>query len=198
MARVKTFTNGGSLLPGDLNAIEDDFEFAFSTYKTITQRGGRIASAAAAGTYLLRYHGVGANAALGDAGVVPAADLAPMFYLDPADWLANTRVSKLRVRGAVITNAVAPAANFTFGLYPVATWGGGASTYPFINTIGAVVAGSPPAAIAAPALSTQTVVTGADFTFPGAGWYVLAVVTSAGTAATSVEACYADLQLRQV
>jgi hypothetical protein len=51
MARVKTFTNGGSLLPSDLNAIEDDYEFAFSTYKDIADRLGGL-DRAAAGVYL--------------------------------------------------------------------------------------------------------------------------------------------------
>ena len=56
MARFKTFSNGGSVLPGDLNSIEDDHDIAFSSYKALgvgVERVSVIGSSAAAATYPL-------------------------------------------------------------------------------------------------------------------------------------------------
>lgn len=192
MARVKTFTNGGSLLPGDLNSMEDDYEFAFSTYKDLVRRGG-TASAPAAATYVLLYEGV-----TGGPLVVPArSDQAGPIYIDPTDYTANTRSNKLRVRAGVINDAVAPAVNFTIGLYPVATWGGASGSVPTVATLGAVVAGST-VAINTPAAAGPTIGNSGDFTAPAAGWYVLGVVVSGAAAAGSDMTFAATLQCRQV
>lgn len=189
MARVKTFTNGGSLLPSDLNSIQDDYEFAFSTYKAIIEKGSSgPGSTAAGGVYALG----------GTGALVPLANTTPAFYLDPADFLANTRVSKLRMKGTLVTNAVAPTINYTFGLYPVATWGGGSNVTPFVATLGAVIAGSSPAAINTPGANSTTIVTGADFSFPAVGWYVLGLLTSNAQPANCIVQATGQLQLRQV
>lgn len=194
MARVKTFVNGGSLLPGDLNSIQDDYEFGFSTYKELPGRSAYVPSGQVAATLILANADGTQSVAAAAAGSVPAITA---FYLDPADLTANTRSNKYRVRAACHVNAVAPAANFTVGLYPVATWGGASGADPIIATLGAVVAGST-IAFNAPAASSAGQGNSGDFTAPAAGWYALAVVVSATTAANSRVSLRAVVQNRQV
>jgi hypothetical protein len=194
MARVKTFVNGGSLLPGDLNSIQDDYETAFSTYKSGTiERFASSAAAPVAGTYVL-HGGTGA----GQLAVVPVtlANYRP-FYIDPADFTAGSRTNKLRLRAQLFTNAVAPATNWTVGLYPVATYGGASGAEPTIATLGAVVAGST-IAFNAPGVTSQSQGNSGDFTAPAAGYYVFAVVNSGAAAAGAVVGVRSVLQVRQV
>lgn len=188
MGRVKTFTNGGSLLPGDLNSIQDDYELAFSGYKHLaTGAGSGNFSGTAA--FLLWFNGPSL--------VATASSGAAALYLDPADFAAGSRAVKYRVKATVITNAVAPANTTTVGLYPVATWGGASGAAPFVNTVGAVVAGST-AAVATPALSTRTEADSGDFAAPAAGYYVLGFASSGSLAAFSFVQVKSTLFVRQV
>lgn len=191
MARFKTFSNGGSLLPGDLNSIEDDHDIAFSSYKTILEaRPTVIGSSAAAGTYPLGSQ---------EAAMTAASDgiqARSIFYFDPADHDASAivaRTTKLRVRAFVMTNSTAPGTTFTVGLYPVSAVTG---TDPDA-TLGTVTSGST-VAVATPALSTRNQGNSGDFTAPAAGYYALAVVLAGSTAAVSVTVVRALLQMRQV
>lgn len=104
-----------------------------------------------------------------------------VFYLDPADW-GNGRTANMRLRCLVITNATAPAANFTFGLYPVTALGGGAAA---VNvTPGAVIAGST-ALFTAPGATATLKADSGDFVCPAAGFYAIGLVISANAAANS-------------
>lgn len=195
MARVKTFTNGGSLLPGDLNSIEDDFEFAFSTYKPVgyTARGGLMGNGQAANTFVL-----------GPADTSALVSPLPVnvhsqyaFYLDATDFTANTRANKLRVRAQLISAGAPGAITVTFGLYPVSTFGTtGAPGEPTITALGAVVGGST-VAFATPGANTQLQGNSGDFSAPSPGWFVLAAVTS-GAWAAQFSVARAEVQLRQV
>lgn len=189
MARVKTFANNGSVLPGDLNSIQDDYEYAFSAYRpTLFERVGISGIAPTAATYVLQ---VGA-------GSMASAPLSSnhAFYFDPTDYTANTRTTKLRVRGQLVTNAVATTTTWTIGLYPVSTWGGASGSVTTIATIGAVTAGST-IAFAAPGATAAVQGNSGDFTMPAAGWYVLGVVNNGAAAANSSVGVWATLQLRQ-
>lgn len=126
----------------------------------------------------------GSNAPAGAAGGLNA------FYIDPADYPTH---AKLRVRCSVITNATAPASNFTAGLYPTTTPGGAAAnvTAPF----GTVTSGST-AAVNTPALGTNTEVSSADFAIPAAGFYALGLVISANMAASSSAVVRIDLEVK--
>jgi hypothetical protein len=190
VARVKTFTNGGSLLPGDLNSIEDDYEFAFSTYKQ-TLTFGSVALGASTGVsgtvYVLTpAHG---GVILAAAGSTPGGY--PVYYYDPADWLGNTRTTKLRIRATVNVGGTAPATTVTVGLYQITGLTAGA------YTVSAVIAGST-VAFATPGANTQNQNNSGDFTAPSAGQYVLGYTLSAATAAGSSMAISALLQMRQV
>lgn len=115
-----------------------------------------------------------------------------VFYLDPADW-ANGRTANLRLRCVVVTNATAPACNFTFGLYPVTALGGGAAA---VNvTFGTVVSGST-ALFTTPAATSTLKVDSGDFTAPAAGDYAVGVVVSANAAANSSIAVRAQVERR--
>src|SRR4051794_16076100 len=124
MARVKTFNNGpgvsAQVLPSDLNALQDEYELAFASYKRLVARGGTY-NAPAAGTFVMSFEINGAGG-----GVPTHADYS--FYSAPADSAAagagaTPRVTKLRLRGTLWTGSPAPATTLTFGMYPVATWG---------------------------------------------------------------------------
>lgn len=127
----------------------------------------------------------------GAASAAGALGALAVFYLAPADL--RTSSSRLRLRATVLTNATAPAVTFTVGLYPIASSGGGASTTSVV--LGTVVAGST-AAIATPALSTQTKVDSTEFACPAAGFYALAVVLDTNMAASSSVAVRASLQVK--
>lgn len=189
---VKSFVNGGSLLPADLNSIEADYEYAFSVYRDMFWRGAALVPSTTSGTYMF-YPGAGllAVSATGTAGSSAARAGTESFYFDPADYTANTRTNKLRIRGVCLTNAVAPAMTMTLGLYPVATWGGSSGNFVTPATLGTVTSGST-VAFASPAVSTQTVSLSGDFTMPSAGHYVVAV-SIPGTVPTS---CYVNLQVQ--
>jgi hypothetical protein len=173
----------------------DVAEPAFSTYKDLPwDRGGHLTGGTTAATYLLGQYGTQASQ---PPAVVPVPANGYVFYLDPGDWLAGARQTKLRIRGWALTDATAPAVTFTIGLYPVATWGGASGSAPTIATIGVAVSGST-AAIASPAASSQAPVTSTAFTAPAAGFYVIAVAVSGTSAANATVAVEGRLQMRQV
>jgi hypothetical protein len=154
---------------------------AYTTWKVLRHVGGAIAGSTIAGIY-------------GLSETMPSAQPInqPLFYtyFDPADYAVAGRNTMLRIQATVVTNATAPAANFTFGLYPAASTSGG------LITNGGAVAGST-IAVNAPALNTMTTVNSAEFAAPAAALYVLAVSMSATAAAGSTQSFRAQLQLRQ-
>lgn len=168
-----------------------DTEYAFSSWRVIVDKlYTGFAAGTVAGTYLP--YG-GGHVILGGAN-----SSAGMFYLDPADYASGTRTAKIRVRGTAVTNTVAPVANFTIGLYPISTFGGGSNLWPTITALGTATVtvafngGSNLAASTAyHAESTAT-------TCPAAGYYVLAIVNSATTAANSIEVFTHRLEFQQV
>jgi hypothetical protein len=117
--------------------------------------------------------------------------------LDPTVFAANARTTKLNLRLRATVNAVAPAVTFTAGLYPIATYGGAAGAGPSILTLGTVVSGST-VAIGSPLAAATVGAASGDFNFPSAGAYMLGVVTSGTTAASSVTDLIAHLDVRQV
>ena len=192
MAKLKTFTNGGTLLPGDLNNMEEDYEGAFAFKKHIVSASSRL-DAPAAGTFLL---GAGTSGA-GVEHLSATAGLAA-FYITPADYEetpVNKRTVKLTVQATVATNAVAPAITFTIGLYPVSAAAGAENAVTV--TLGSVIAGST-AAVTTPAKETLTEAASTAFTCPTAGFYALAVLTSGSAAAKASAAIRASLQMTQV
>jgi hypothetical protein len=118
-----------------------------------------------------------------------------VFYFDPADYPSVDGVTaKLRLRGQLFVNDVAPTGNFIIGMYPVtrpATSGGAGLV---IYTLGAVTAVC--TTITAPAADSSNTVTSSDFAMPTAGYYCLGVQTSATVAASSHLHINAQLQMR--
>lgn len=190
-----SFTDVRSAINGNLDEVNvPNVSAAFTTYKALPRAVALITSAAGAGTYLLSFAGAPTNITANTTGADPSLMIA---YLDPTDFNANARTTKLRIRAGVVTNSVAPAITFTVGLYPVSTLGGTAPAAPFIATLGTVISGSP-VAVASPLSGTGTWVTGSDFNFPAAGPYVVAVVTSGAQTANATQYVFAFLEMRQV
>lgn len=177
MARVKTFTNGGSLLPSDLNSVQDDYELAFSSYRTINDSRFVFAGGKPAGTYF-------ANNG--------SDDFSSPFAFDPADHAAAPRTVKLRLRCSLLSSGTALAADITFALFPVTSL----SASPAL-TIGSAVSGSS-VVFSAPSANSSLRSVGSDFTAPAAGTYVIGAVQSATSGGAAYSVGRAFLQLHQV
>lgn len=190
----------------DLNAILDDIyaranggldetnvpnlAAAFTTYKSIYRASGLSPAAAASATYVIAPSDLFATS--GTPGTTRG-----LFWFDPALHAANARTTKLALRLMVVTNAVAPATNFTVNMNQVTAITGGASTNPGI-TIGSAITGSG-ASVNTPGASTVAQAITADFNAPTALQYALTVVVSPGAmAAGSIVQCIAELLVRQV
>lgn len=191
------FTDVRTALNGGLDEVNvPNLTAAFTTYKEIAR--------AYAGQTVSSANGVWAMTAAGNIGgtdiAFNTANSAPWFcmlYLDPTDYNANTRNTKLRVRNVLIPSG-APAVTFTVGLYPIATYtAAGGGVHPRVATLGTVVTGST-ASIASPSSGVVTKVDSSDFNFPAAGAYVMAVQQSGQPAAGTVTDIIASLQMRQV
>lgn len=193
MARLKTFADGGSLLSGDMNNIEDDYEYAFSTYKVVMRRNGAFPAASSTSQILAT------NAVLATAGTMTAALGDTVHYMDPA-WFnvttPNTRTTKFNVRAFCMIGGTAPATTLTVGYYPVTFNAAGAAAFNTV-TLGTVTSGST-VAFASPGTNTQNQGSSGDFTAPAAGWYALGVASSGSTAASSISTIFAFLEMRQV
>jgi hypothetical protein len=192
MGKLKTFVNGGNILPGDLNNMEEDYEGAYGYKKHLLSQSTRL-DAPGAGTFLLGAGttGVGVEHTSATAGLAA-------FYLNPADYeesTVNKRTVKLNVQAAAITNAVAPGITFTVGLYPVSA-SAGAETVVSL-TLGSVISGST-VAFTTPAKETLSEAGSGLFVCPSAGFFALAAVVSGGAAAKSSTAIRASLQMSQI
>jgi hypothetical protein len=193
MARVKTFTNGGKLFPGDLNSIEDDYEAAFSLYRTLLVGTSRaVATDITGATKGLLVVG---DLAITSPSPTSAGFQGAPWHFDPADVAAAGRTAKLRLSASIITNAVAPGITMTVGLYPVTPSYGSSGSFT-TWTYGTVVAGSTLAP--APGANANASATSGDFTAPAAGFYVAAVAFSGALAAGAAVEFAWQLQFRQV
>lgn len=164
-------------------------EAAFSSYKSVLERGATIAGSTALATYLVPV----------DAAVIAVSDVNAgrmVGYLDPADYAAAPRTVKYRLSANLLVNATAPVSTFAFGLYPVTAVAGASGTVSV--TLGTVIAGSV-ATFTSPSGSTLTAANSGDFTAPAAGHYAIGLVVSAGIpAAASRCTSRVILQARQV
>jgi hypothetical protein len=159
-----------------------------AVYQNVTEwRPTPVGAGVTAGTYLIQ---VNNNVAL--AG---ASSGATALYLDPADYTISGKTLRCRLQCLVLTNSVAPAVNFTFHLYPVATTAGTGPANPTIATVGTSVTN---AVVTAPGATSTTPAVSSDVNFPAAGLYVFAFIPSGTTAANSAEYLGVRLQARQV
>jgi hypothetical protein len=162
-----------------------------STYRTVALASASITAAVVAGTYALSFGGVAAVSGTGTAYpqaliVIKAADFPTVDGLAP----------KLRLRGIVSCNDVAPTGNFTLGLYPVTRPGTSGGAGVCIYTLGTVVSGSNGATVSTPAADSMTDLTGGvDFALPADGVYAIGLVTTATIAASAHVHVNAILQM---
>jgi hypothetical protein len=161
----------------DFDAMAADYETTFSAWKDICQHNAFLSNGKAAGTYIVDESVANGTspfnwAAASSSSVIP-------IWLDPADFaVASPRTAKLRVRLTIHTTALAPAANYTAGLYPITTNTGS-------WTAGTVVATSQ-AAINGPAINTITSALSSAFACPAAGPYLFQIILSAIPASSVV------------
>jgi hypothetical protein len=185
-----------TLLNGNVDeANVPNLAAAFTSWKDVLWGGTTAGSSTVtgAGPWLI----FGPSWANGTAQPLPVGTtaLASMgFRLDPADWAANARTPKLRIRWQAIVGSTAPAATITPGLYPIASYG---AANPAIASVGAVVTGST-AVFTTPAAASNTVTLSTEFNAPAAGDYVLGFASSGAFTTGAIVALLAHLQMRQV
>jgi hypothetical protein len=160
-----------------------------ASYRSLLEVAGSHVATKVAGTYAIGY---GDPLAVSGTGTLYPIGL---VHIVAADYpTINGYAPKLRVRATVAVNAVAPTGNFTVGLYPVTSGGGGAAVK--IYTMGTLVSGSAATTVTTPAANSMTNVNGSDFALPADGVYCLAVVTTATIATSSLVHVLAKLQMR--
>lgn len=163
-----------------------------SRYFLVKASSGSHIAARVAGNYIMPI--AGSPLAVGGTGTLYPLQV---FFLTAADFpTVNGITTKLRVKGSVFCNDVAPTGNFTFGLHPItrpATSGGAGLV---IYTVGTVVAGSNGAVVTAPAADSSTNAIGSDFAIPADGWYALVCVTTATIATSAHTHVTCELQAR--
>lgn len=119
------------------------------------------------------------------------------FDMDPADWTANARSTKLRIRWHLMGNGVATGQTFTCGLYPVTAIGAPGAGAVASVTLGTVVSGST-AVFTTPAAAANITTLSSEFTAPAAGHYAFGLVNTGNMAANSALTIIGHLQMRQV
>ncbi len=160
-----------------------------ANYRVLLDRTGSHTAARVAGAYAIPQ---GNPCAISGTGTLYSQGV---FYFDPADYPSVDGVTaKLRLRGQIFVNDVAPTGNFTIGMYPVTRPGTSGGAGLTIYTIGAATASC--TAINTPAADSSNTTTSADFAMPVAGYYVLGVTTTATVAASSHLHINAQLQMR--
>lgn len=172
--KTKTFANSGSLLPADLNTIQDDLGNATAAnpafWKTIKITGGQ--PNISAGTFLM-YHQWALIFAPGDPGSALCA-----IYIDTTDFTVGSLTTKYRLKISLSTNQVSPGSNFNFGLNPVTAWNGASGVNNGISSIGSDVPGSS-TTIPNPLANTRTTVYSSEFPINTTGFYAFSVVQGA-------------------
>lgn len=180
----------GDYTPGQVGADPAGALAAWKLIRTAAS-GSNALSAAAAGTFLVSNDG--SIFAPGAANSGRAA-----FWFDPADFAVATKTVKLRVRGMLQTNAVAPTAIFTAELCPITAFGGASGAYPTIASVGAPVISAPFNAGVAPPASSQNHAEAAAVSGITAGWYALCLLLGSGMAASSTAIAFLELQVQEV
>ena len=158
---------------------DQDVSSPNASYRTIELAAGSHIAGKVAGTYMIPG---GDPLAVSGTGVLYPIVLIPIYAADLPS--INGIAVKLKLRAIVAVNAVAPTGNFTVGLYPVTSGGGGTGVK--IYSTGTLVSGSACPTVTAPAASSMNVVVGSDFAIPSDGLYCIAVVTTATIATSSL------------
>lgn len=184
---------------GLLNTLDEsnvaNLAAAFTTWKNTEHFCGSTFTGQGAATFIIP----GGSAPTGASVVLPitAGTSIYTFNLDPADWTANSRTTKLRIRWHLIANGVAPAQTFTCGLYPISGFSAPGAGVAAGVTFGTVVSGST-AVFTTPALAADTTTLSTEFNCPTAGSYAFGLVNTGNMAANSALTVYGALQMRQV
>lgn len=158
---------------------------AYTSYRSIENVSGQITTLAASAIYVL------ATSFLNTFPSTNASANIGVFTVNTADLTVAGRSLQYRLSTLLISStATAPAANFTFGVYPVTAVAAG------VLTLGSVVAGST-VANATPGANTIVSNTGTDFTLT-TGTYLVGISTNLTTASGSNIYARAKLQAHNV
>jgi hypothetical protein len=157
-------------------------------YRPVSEASFYFTSIYNAGTYMANASGV---SVLNGGFVSTTLALIP---INLADHAVSGLTTQFRVQASTITNTVAPAANFTFGLYGIASTGGTSST--ILVNLTAAVAGSGATRVA-PSATSNYVDWSSDFTGANGTW-LLGIALSATPAANSMTQCTLRLMVHNI
>ena len=175
----------GAVTPEKLAEIVDP-SGAYLSYKTVHTGITVVGVGVAAGTWALQQH---------DATRIPAINAnasTSVIHIDPADFAVSGRPTKFRIKSTlVVQDSVAPGVNFTVALQPVT-----AAVDPDALTVGAALSGSS-VVFTTPGSLSLNVATSSDFDISTAGYYLLTLVTS-GTTGASTTHIRAELAVHNI
>jgi len=167
-----------------------------STYLKLMECYGIRFTGDAAATYIFST-ATNSMVVSGGSGSYPVV----VFCYNAADFpTVNGRTTKMRVKGEIHTNAVAPTSSFSFGLYEITrpTSGGGAAKLIVFN-VGSEVTGSDTGYIVTPAAKTSSMIVGTDFdvsNLTNGHFYGICLVTTQTLPTSAMIAARAELQMR--
>lgn len=185
MALTKTFS--GSILPSDLNRLQEDYGAAFGFLKILRSGSVRL-DTPPGGIYLI---------APGSTSILPTSPSAGLavFYLDPS-WFAvspiNERTVYYQVATSILINSTFPSTTFTTSLYPVTGTAGGGNAVTV--SLGSPVGGSS-ASFANPKANVASV--SGFFPAPMAGFYTIGIAVASNVVSNSSIVLNACLQMKQ-
>jgi hypothetical protein len=155
----------------------------------VLQAGGASFGTQAASTWIIREGSVISQSGQ-VSGTPPVA-----LYIVSSNMSVAGKSAVLSLAVQHLTNNVAPAVNFTYGLYPV-TIGTGTNAGVLI-TLGTVVTGST-VAINTPAINSLAQATSTDFALPADGYYALGFTNSGAPTVNHLSLATMQLRLRHV
>lgn len=191
MTRFKTFLNGATITHTDLNNIQDDYEFIYSTWRNVLNKTGRGGVLNSASTYFLD------TGFLVSTGQGDYATLKCHRKFDPLDFNSSYRTTQFRITGKLITNNVAPAANFFLNIYSNPSY----VSLPFgagTGIVAASVHADTSVGIVTPGATSITDFTSNTFSLSAISDYIIGIRSSVNTAASSQIAVIAHLQYNRI
>lgn len=186
------FTPAGTVSATDVQAaiveVSGDVTAQASAYSELFNNAGTHTAGLGAATYSYAYQRATAASGATTGGTISVIGIFSADY--PA---IGTLTAKLRIRGALQTNATAPTGSYRFALFPISPTAGaaGAITY----TVGTEVTGSTTGTSTTPTANTAVALVGSDFALPADGQYTVCLVTTGTVAANAHIGVNATLQI---
>ena len=200
MPRVKTFSNGGTVSPADINLIQDDTPTVWIPYATrfVTPANTALMTGSLNGKFV-PFPGISDVTGVEGTDVYTLASTMPITYgTSGALWFERSALgdadARCRMSVAFVTGTSSSSFIGDIALYPVLAMGGGVLPAGIAATVsGTPVAGSA-VRISNPQPTTPTRIRSSEFAPPLDGMYVMAI-TGLNANALTTQVFHATLEL---